>query len=134
MTDGDADLLLEKLEQHVGHKFPTMFLDFTEAGPQGILQLEFMKGYRITYGEYSEMTPYIDRMLDACESAILSTASINGKMRNSFLIKKHMVYQQGLFTEAQPQQKGGLFGGLFGSNGDKSKEQNAQQRQANFGV
>ncbi len=132
MADGEADLLLEKLEAHVGRKFPTMFLDYTEAGPRGILHLEYMKSYLKSYGEYSEMTAYIGGMIDACESAIFGTASINGKMRNSFLIKKHMVYQQGLFTEAQPPNKGGLFGGLFGGGSDKNKDQQ-QQRQAAFG-
>lgn len=131
MADGEADLLLEKLEAHVGRKFPTMFLDYTEAGPRGILHLEYMKSYLKSYGEYSEMTPYISGIIDASESAIYGTASIGGKMRNSFLIKKHMVYQQGLFTEAQPQNKGGLLSGFLGG-GDKNKDQQ-QQRQAAFG-
>lgn len=75
------------------------------------------------YGEYSEMTPYIEQTLDSFDAAILSSASINGNMRNSFLIKKVQLTQSSnlLPDPNQPKQPGFLdgLGGLFG----KKKQQ-----------
>lgn len=127
MQDSDeGNIFLEKMEKHVGAKFPSMFLDFNEFGPQGVVNIEYLKGLRSLFGEYSEFTPYLDRMIDAYESGILSTASIGGKMRNSVLVKKVMMYQRGDYNE-MPEKKG--FS-LFGNNDNKDKD---PQQQKMFG-
>ena len=101
-----------------------MFLDFNEYGVSGTLLLEMLKGSSPFYSEYSEWSPYNEHSLAAFDATILSSASISGKMRNSFLIKKFQVLQtQNLNT---PQQKPGFFDGigdLFG----KKQGQGGQQ-------
>ena len=83
--------------------------------------LQQMRNQKRMLGPYSELTPYIENDLDAMESAILATASMEGKMRNSFLIDRMAVYNK---IEGDPNaKKPGLFGGFGGGGGDNGKQQ-----------
>lgn len=119
-TNDETNLLLEKVEKHVHDKFVYMVQDFNEAGPPGVVQLEYMRGFEELYGPYSEMRSSIRRMNDSFYAGILGTASIQGRFKNSLLIKKHVVYERGLFNQDKPQGGWNPFGG--GNNNDKNKE------------
>lgn len=105
-----GQVLLQKLDNHVGKDFPVMFLDFNEHGMNGILLIELSKGIKSIYGEYSEMTPMLDHTFNAFDRAVLSSASIGGKMRNSFLQKMYKITQ--LNGTPDMQKKPGMLGGL----------------------
>lgn len=122
-----ASVLLEKLEKYVDHELVDMVQNFNEFGPQGVTLTNYMKTLPKLYGKYSETAPYLLQSIRAIQSGMRSTSSINGKMQTAILVRKAMMYQQGLFSEAQPKKSGGLFGGLFGGD-DKNKD---QQKQAN---
>lgn len=112
-----SNVLLQKLDDHVKKNFPRMFLDFNEYGVSGTLLLEMLKGSSPFYSEYSEWAAYNEHSLAAFDATILSSASISGKMRNSFLIKKFQVMQTQNLNGQQA--KPGFFdglGGLFGGN------------------
>lgn len=116
-SEESSDVLLQKLDDHTGKNFARMFLDFNESGMSGTLTLEMLKGSSPFYSEYSEWRPFNDHSLAAFDATILSSASIKGAMRNSFLIKKFQVLQTQNMN-GQPQ-KPGFFdglGGLFGGN------------------
>lgn len=110
-TEG-GQVLLEKLDQHTGKDFPVMFLDFNEHGVSGVMLIELSKGVKSLFGEYSEMTPMLDHVFGAFDRAVLSSASINGKMRNSFLQKMYKITQ--ISGGDMMQKKPGMFSGLEG--------------------
>jgi hypothetical protein len=123
--ESDSNILLEKLEKHLGSKFPYLFLDFNEAGVNYVLLLEYLRSIKPLYGEYSEMTPYIDAGLNALDSAGLSASSIGGKTRTAFLTKRVAITQMGNIIET-PGKKGGLLDGmgdLFGGNKQRNDNQ-----------
>lgn len=115
-----SNVLLQKLHDETKHNFPRMFLHHNEHGVSATLLLEMLKGTRIMYGEYSEMSAYIEHILDSFDASILSSASIDGNMRNSFLIKKMVLTQNGNFGDPNQQKNNeGFFAGLgkmFGKN------------------
>lgn len=114
--------LLQKLHDEVGPNFPRMFLDFNEFGVLATFLIEMIKVSSPFYSEYSEWAGYHNQILSAFDATVLSSASKDGKMRNSFLIKKFQVQQIG---PNMPEKKpgfldgiGGIFGGKNNSNGD----------------
>lgn len=121
--DGESsNVLLQKLDDHVGKNFPRMFLDFNEYGVMGTLVQESLKASRPFYSEYSEWRPYHDDILSAFDATILSSASKDGKMRNSFLIKKFQVMQTSNVVDPNAKPKGpGLLDGLSSLAGGSNK-------------
>jgi hypothetical protein len=123
----DTDIYLEKVEKHLGPKFIFLTQNFNEYGPQHVVLIEYLKGILDVCGEYSEMSPLLRRMVDACDSAGLSTGSIGGKWSGAVLTKRMMVYERGIFNQEKPQQGSG-FGSLFGGGGNgngKDKNNNS---------
>ena len=126
MVDDGSDiagLFLEKVEKHKGDNFLDLFQKFpNDYGPQGVVNLQFLKGIEELYGEYSEMKPYLRNMNLACERGLHSASSIGGGLLNALFIKKMMVHQTGVITET-PEKKGFLG---FGNGGDDKKKQEQQ--------
>lgn len=106
-----GQVLLQKLDEHTKKDFPVMFLDFNEHGVSGVMLIELSKGVKSLFGEYSEMTPMLDHVFGAFDRAVLSSASINGKMRNSFLQKMYKITQ---INGGEMPKKPGMFSGLEG--------------------
>ncbi len=128
MSDsGDhQNTLLQKLHDETGHNFPRMFLDFNEFGVIATMQLEAMKIGSMFYSEYSEWSPINERLHQALDAAVLSSASKDGKMRNSFLINRY----QAVLTQNMPQEqnKPGFFDGLGSLFGGKKNNGNVGQQ------
>jgi hypothetical protein len=122
-----GQVLLQKMDNHVGKNFPRMFLDHNEHGVGGTILVEMSKGMLKLYGEYSEMTPLLEETINAIDSGIYASASIGGKMRNSFLQKMYKITQ---VNGGEPMKKPGMLSGLEGlvSGQRKNLDANSEMR------
>lgn len=105
-----AEVVVQKLDNHLGDNFPKLFRDHNEHGVVGTILLETAKIMPYMYGEYSDMTPILTKSLKAIESGIDASTSIGGKGLKTIL-QRHIKVEQ--VAPMMPEKKG-MFGGLDG--------------------
>lgn len=104
-----GSVLAQKLDEHVKANFQRMFLNHNEHGVTATILVEMGRGCMDLYGEYSQMTPILERIFNSIDAGIYASSSIGGKGLQSFLQKNIKITQ---VDGGIPQKKGGMFGGL----------------------
>lgn len=103
-----AEVVVQKLDNHLGPNFPKLFRDHNEHGVVATILLETAKIMPHMYGEYSDMTPVLIKSLTAIESGFDASTSIGGKGLKTIL-QRHIKVEQ---IAPMMAEKKGMFGGL----------------------